>query len=213
MRADRHEALLDFLLEAVAVEGNAPFPPDVLAGLRRVVGCDVASYREWSPREQLEDSVAADEPESILRVWRAYPQVRNDDPLPGGAWDGGPLPDHQRVGRPLAISDFLSDREFRSGGLYVEICKPLGVRAVMKVFPADRRGNRCVVCVRDHQEQVHRDRPPHPRAPCPAPGTAAAQRTRAADLSGAYRFHRGGPDEATAPHATRMGRPRQGRGR
>ena len=33
MRADRHEALLDFLLEAVADEGTTPFPANVLAGM------------------------------------------------------------------------------------------------------------------------------------------------------------------------------------
>ncbi|HJZ10129.1 MAG TPA: hypothetical protein VJ283_18730 [Trebonia sp.] len=32
MRADRHEALVDFLLEAVADEGTTPFPANVLAG-------------------------------------------------------------------------------------------------------------------------------------------------------------------------------------
>lgn len=134
MRADRYEAMLDFLLEAAAVEGAETFPPHVLAGLRRVVQSETASYREWSPQEQLESSLAADEPEAIRRVWPAYPQVRHDDPLHGGAWDGGPLPDHERIGRVLTISDFISDREFRRGGLYAEICKPLGVRAVMKVF-------------------------------------------------------------------------------
>jgi DNA-binding CsgD family transcriptional regulator len=134
MRADRYEALLDFLLEAVSVEGTTPFPPQVLAGLRQVVRCDAVSYREWSPQEQLESWLAADEPEAIRRVWRAYLQVRHDDPLRGGAWDGGPLPDRERVGRALAISDFINDREFRRGGLHAEICKPLGVRAVMKVF-------------------------------------------------------------------------------
>ena len=37
MRAERREALVDFLLEAAADEGTTPFPADVLAGLRRVV--------------------------------------------------------------------------------------------------------------------------------------------------------------------------------
>jgi DNA-binding CsgD family transcriptional regulator len=134
MRPDRYEAMLDFLLEAVSDEGAAAFPPDVLAGLRRVVRCETVSYREWSPQEQLESSLAADDPEAIMQVWPAYLQVRHDDPLRGGAWDGGPLPARERLGRALAISDFLSDREFRRGGLYAEICKPLGVRAVMKVF-------------------------------------------------------------------------------
>jgi DNA-binding CsgD family transcriptional regulator len=133
-RADRHAALLDFLMQAVAVEGTAPFPAHVLGGLRRVAQCEVVSYREWSSQEQLEASLAADDPEQIFRIWTAYPQVRQYDPLHGGAQDGGPLPDRERLGRPLAISDFISDRDFRRGGLYAEICKPLGVRAVMKVF-------------------------------------------------------------------------------
>jgi DNA-binding CsgD family transcriptional regulator len=134
MRADRHEALLDFLLAAVADAGTTPFPADVLAGLRRVARCEAASYWEWSPLEELEFSLAADDPESILSVWRAYPKVRQDDPLPGGAPHGSPLPNREWLGRTLAISDFISDRQFRSGGLYAEVCKPLGVRAVLKVF-------------------------------------------------------------------------------
>jgi DNA-binding CsgD family transcriptional regulator len=134
MRADRHEALMDFLLEAVADDGTTPFPANVLAGMRRVLGCEAVSHMEWSPQELLEFSLAADDPASILPVWDAYPQVRNDDPLAGGASRGGPLPDRDWLGRALAISDFISDREFRRRGLYAEVCKPLGVRAVMKVF-------------------------------------------------------------------------------
>ena len=133
MRAD-HQALVDFLLEAVADQGTTPFPVDVLAGLRRVTRCETVCYREWSAQELLEFSLAADEPEVILPVWHAYPQVRQDDPLPGGALRGSPLPHREWFGRTLTISDFLSDREFRGGGLYAEVCKPLGVRAVMKVF-------------------------------------------------------------------------------
>ena len=99
-----------------------------------MVRCETASYYEWSPQEFLEFSLAADEPESIRPVWRAYPQVRQYDPLPCEAPHGAPLPNYEWVGQPLMISDFLSDREFRGGGLYAELCKPLGVRAVLKVF-------------------------------------------------------------------------------
>ena len=134
MRADRYEALLDFLLEAVSDEGTTPFPAHVLDGMRRVVRCETVSYREWSPEEQLELALASDEPEAIMQVWPRYRHVRHDDPLPGGARHGSPLPDREWLGQPLTISDFLSDREFRRGGLYAEMCKPFGVRAVMKVF-------------------------------------------------------------------------------
>ena len=133
-RADRHEAMLDFLLEAVSDQGTTPFPAHVLAGMRRVVRCETVSYREWSPQELLELSLAADEPEAITRVWPGYRHVRHDDPLPGGARNGSPLPDREWLGQALMISDFISDREFRCGGLYAEMCKPFGVRAVMKVY-------------------------------------------------------------------------------
>jgi len=49
-----------------------------------VVRCEAVAYREWRPQELLEFSLAADEPEAILRVWGAYPQVLQDDPLGGG---------------------------------------------------------------------------------------------------------------------------------
>ena len=134
MRADRRDALLDFLLEAVADEGTTPFPADVLAGLRTVIRCETVAHWEWSAQELLEFSFAAEEPEVILPVWDVYPQVRQDDPLPGWGPRGSPLPRREWFGRTLAISDFISDREFRRRGLYAEVCKPLGVRAVMKVF-------------------------------------------------------------------------------
>jgi DNA-binding CsgD family transcriptional regulator len=134
MRASRHQALVDFLLEAVADEGTTPFPADVLAGLRKVVRCEAVGYWEWSAQELLGFSLGADEPEVILPVWDVYPQVRQDDPLPGWAPRGSPLPHPEWFGRTLAISDFVSDREFRRRGLYAEVCKPLGVRAVMKVY-------------------------------------------------------------------------------
>jgi len=134
MAVERRQALVDFLLAAVADEGTTPFPADVLAGLRRVVRCETVSYWEWSPQDLLEFSLAADDPASILPVWRAYPQFRQDDPLTGWAPEGTPLPNREWLGRVLAITDFLGDREFRRRGLYAEVCKPLGVRAVLKVF-------------------------------------------------------------------------------
>jgi DNA-binding CsgD family transcriptional regulator len=134
MRAERREALVDFLLEAAADEGTTPFPADVLAGLRKVVRCEAVGYWEWSAQELLAFSLAADDPAQVLPVWHVYPQVRQDDPLPGWAPRGTPLPHQEWFGRTLAISDFVSDREFRRRGLYAEVCQPLGVRAVMKVY-------------------------------------------------------------------------------
>ena len=44
MRADRYEAPLDFLLEAVSDQGMTPFPAHVLAGMRRVIPCETVAY-------------------------------------------------------------------------------------------------------------------------------------------------------------------------
>ena len=140
MRADRHEALVDFLLEAVADEGTTPFPANVLAGMRRVVRCEAVSYLEWESAGAA--GVSRWPPMTRRRSCRsgdAYPQVRNDDPLAGGVPRANSLPNREWLGRPLAISDFISDREFRRRGLYAEVCKPLGVRAVRKVFLSTSR--------------------------------------------------------------------------
>jgi hypothetical protein len=163
MRTDHREALLDFLLDAVADEGITAFPVQVLASLRRVVRCAQVAYFEWRPEELLEFSLAADEPESILPVWGAYPQVRNDDPLSGGPAPGqreSLLPDPDWLGRPLAISDvnmrsvgraaFLrvwchpvwiliirwhaSPMYQRSGGLLYQIEQAVGARRSMEAL-------------------------------------------------------------------------------
>jgi hypothetical protein len=80
MRADHCEALLDFLLGAVSDQGTTPFPEHVLAGMRRVVRCEMVSSFEWSPQELLEFSLAADEPEETLRVWPVA--GAHDEPVP-----------------------------------------------------------------------------------------------------------------------------------
>ena len=133
----RYEAVLDFLDEALSVEGAEPFPEPVLGSLRQVVPCDALSYREWSPTEVLESGLAADDPAAWESVWPAYLEVRHEDPLPGGtAKNKRPceLPDGSWLGRPLSLAELLGERRFRHSGLYAEMCRPLGVRTVMKLF-------------------------------------------------------------------------------
>ena len=216
MRAERREALLDFLLEAVADDGAAAFPANVLAGMRRVVGCETVSFYEWTPQQVLEFSLAADEPEVVARVWDGYLQVRQDDPLAGGprrATDQRSLPDRAWLGRALAISDFISDREFRSGGLYAEICKPLGVRAVMKVFlPTGAATGAELVFDTTRSRFTDSDRLILQRI-VPHLGHLRRNAHARKDLPGAARFHRRRPGDAAAPVAMRTGRPGQGCGR
>ena len=171
--------------------------------LRKVVPCEAVTYREWGPQELLELSLAADDPELILPVWRVYPQVRQDDPLAGGAQQGSPLPHREWLGQALAISDFISDREFRRRGLYAEVCKPLGVRAVTKVFlPTGGATGASFVfdTIRSRFTEIDcvSDSPAHPPGPGRLRRNAHAWRTYWALIDPPQR-----PDQAAAPHATR----------
>ena len=133
MRADRHEALLDFLLEAVADEGTTPFPANVLAGMRRVVRCEAVSYREWSPQQLLESSLAA---MTRRRSCRSGAHIHRSDRMihsPVGHLMGARCPTANGSGE-LWRSPISSAIGIRRRGLYAQVCKPLGVRAVMKVF-------------------------------------------------------------------------------
>jgi hypothetical protein len=100
MRADRYEALLDFLLEAASDDRTTPSPAHVLAGLRRLVRCETVSYREWNPEKRLEFSFAADQPEEIRQVRPTYPQVRHNDPIPSSSRHGNALPDRDGPQKP-----------------------------------------------------------------------------------------------------------------
>jgi integrase len=100
MRADRREAVLDFLLEAVADESTAAFPVDVLAAMRRVVRCETVSYREWRPKEMLEFSLAADQ--RTVAILRAHLARQAADRLAWGeAWAGSGLVFACEDGSPL----------------------------------------------------------------------------------------------------------------
>src|SRR5206468_3454739 len=87
-----------------------------------------------------------------------YPQYRHEDPLPGGCPGIGPcMP--TIVGRALRLSDLVSDRAFRSSGLYAHVCRPLGVNHVMKLFLPVRNGlARSFVFDRDRRNFGDRDR-------------------------------------------------------
>ena len=211
VHADRYKTLLDFLLEAVSDEGTTPFPAHVLAGMRRVVRCETVSYREWSPQELLELSLAADEPEAVMQVWPGYRHVRRDDPLPGGARNGRP------VARPRMARPGPDDLRFHQRPRVPPpgtVCRD--VQAARRAgrdegVPANRRrGNRRAARLRHHQEQVHRHRPPRSAAAHPVPGAAAAQRARPEELPGASGFHGSSPDEAAAPDPARAGGPGPG---
>lgn len=140
-----YAGMLDLVEVAGAAESPDAFDGGAMAALRRLVPCDAVAYREWAEERGYYLRVtAADDLDERWTVWRHYQEVRNDDPLPGGAG----RPPEEVVGRPLAIADVTSHRRFRQTAVYAEQCRPLGVRDVLKLF-LPVAGNVCSAFVFD----------------------------------------------------------------
>lgn len=151
---------LDFLREAEAVTGDDPFPTRLLDRLRTLIPADAVSWHEWSfaGGGQHYCSFSAREPTDTAAVWESYPRYRHQDPLPGGCVGAG-LPSPATVGRALKFSDTLNTREFRRLDLHAEICRPLGIDYVMKLFLPNRSGVACgFVFDRSNRDFTERDR-------------------------------------------------------
>jgi DNA-binding CsgD family transcriptional regulator len=143
LRPAAYESILDVLRAAMEAESVCPCPEEVAGALRRALGCDAVSYREWTQCDgMLESSVDADDRADRVNAWRQYPTFRLQDPLPGGHDRPdvpNPPPDPAIVGRPVTIQDCISERRFRQTGLYHEVCRPFGVRDVLKLYlPCER---------------------------------------------------------------------------
>jgi DNA-binding CsgD family transcriptional regulator len=132
---------LDFLGEAEGVHGCDPFPEWLLGLLRSLVPAEAVAWREWSFEHgyRLGFAFSANAPKDTAAVWEAYPEFWHQDPLPGG-WGAADLPGPSIAGRALKFSDFLSLRELRRLDLHANICRPLGVDYVMKLFVPPRDG-------------------------------------------------------------------------
>jgi DNA-binding CsgD family transcriptional regulator len=137
--SDLRQALA-FVHEAAAVGGPDPFPPPVLALLRQIVPCAAVSWHEWRVGDgRVRIHLLSGDAERTAAVWDAYPHYRHEDPLPGGCPGVGPcMP--RIAARTIRLSDLVSNRAFRSSGLYAHVCRPLGVNHVMKLFLPVRKG-------------------------------------------------------------------------
>jgi DNA-binding CsgD family transcriptional regulator len=137
--SDLRQALA-FLHEAAAIDGPDPFPPSVLALLRDLVPCTAVSWHAWRVDDgQLRIQIASTDADHTASVWEAYPEYRNEDPLPGGCPGVGRCAP-AIVGRAIRLSDLISRSAFRGSGLYAHVCRPLGVEYVMKLFLPIRGG-------------------------------------------------------------------------
>jgi DNA-binding CsgD family transcriptional regulator len=150
---------LEFLEEAAGSTALEPFPRPVLASLRRLIPSAAAAWHEWSVAGgRYRCELSSSDPDRTLRVWEAYPHHRHEDPLAGGAPGAGAPPKHL-VGRPVKLSDVVGRRAFRRTGLYADVCRPLDVDDVMKLFLPARNGVACsLVLDRSGRDFSERDR-------------------------------------------------------
>ena len=114
------ERLLRFVADAESLDGEQPFPPELLVELARLVACDDVSYAEL-------DRVRH---RTLLYVQRHGDQ---DDTTEDDAWVWDVLEEHpvcrrQADGdfRTLKVSDFLTRRALHGSRLYEDWFRPFG---------------------------------------------------------------------------------------
>jgi len=127
-----YRGALDVLRVAHESDDGASFSREMLGALRRLVPSAIATSHEWDPVLGYRVVVDGADRTDVGPVWALYEHVGHQDPFPARP--------HRTTGRvaPLGmacrVSDILSLREFRRLDLHAEICRPLGVNHVMKLF-------------------------------------------------------------------------------
>lgn len=127
----------------------------MLAALRRLIPSTIATAQEWSPETGYRRVVDGADNADVDPVWSLYGSVIDQDPFP--ARPQGVARRVAPVGVACRFSDVLTLREFRRLDLHAEICRPLGVNHVMKLFFAT--GNTAAsFLVLDSQRRAFSDR-------------------------------------------------------
>jgi DNA-binding CsgD family transcriptional regulator len=127
----------------------------MLAALRRLIPSTIATAHEWGPTTGYRRVVDGANSADVDPVWGMYGHVIDQDPFParpqGVARRVAPL------GVACRFSDVLSLRQFHRLDLYAEICRPLGVNHVMKLFFATSEAGASFL-VLDSQKRAFSDR-------------------------------------------------------
>ena len=147
LRTSDLQAIFEFLGEAQAIDGPEPFPPPLLASLRRLIPSDWASYSELDRVGRvtildLEDPVPQQTGPGSDTYWR----LRDQHPVCHFQDETGAFP-------ALKLSDFLTRTELRRREIYWDWFHPWGIEYEMsvgldaplshtKVFVFDRIGGR-----------------------------------------------------------------------
>jgi len=130
-----YRGALDVLRVAHESDGEWPFSRDVVASLRRLIPSAISAYHEWSPEQGFRYTLDGASDADVTPYWAHYEEVLGRDPLPGKpltANGGNVAP----VGVARRISDVMTLRQFRRLDLHAEICRPLGIDHVMKLYLA-----------------------------------------------------------------------------
>ena len=132
--ASDYRGALDVLRVAHESEGPLSLSVEVMAALRRVIPSAMATYHEYEPSRGYAWALDGADDADVWPIWSRYDDVRHQDPLPAASWWGsGRL---APVGVALRFADVLSLRQLRRLELHAEICRPLGIDHVLKLFIA-----------------------------------------------------------------------------
>lgn len=140
------EQVLQFLGELASIETEEPFPPELLAELRRLVPCDCITFCELDRVRELHlgsvDFPGSDWEPTPCTYW----EIRHEHPV---------CRHHEVSGdfRALKLSDFMSRKELHASRIYADWFRPCGTEYLMtvgldsplshtKVFLFDRTGGR-----------------------------------------------------------------------
>jgi len=127
-----YRGVLDVLQIAHEADDRVPFSEDMLASLRQLIPSAIATSHEWDPALGYQHAVDGADRAEVAPLWSLYHHVSYQDPFPARP------PDVTRRVAPVGVacrfSDILSLRQFRRLDLHAEMCRPLGINHVMKLF-------------------------------------------------------------------------------
>ncbi len=127
-----YRGVLDVLRVAHEGDDGVPFSGDMLAALRRLIPSAVATSHDWDPALGHRHVVDGADRADVGPLWSLYHRVSDQDPFP--APPRGVARRVVPLGVACRFSDVLSLRQFRRLDLHAEICRPLGINDVMKLF-------------------------------------------------------------------------------
>lgn len=152
-----YRGALDVLRVAHESDDAVPFnfSRDMLAALRRLIPSAIATSREWDPTLGYRNVVDGADRADFGHVWAVYDHVIHQDPFP--ARPQGTTGLVAPLGAACRFSDILSLRQFRRLDLHAEICRPLGINHVMKLFFAVGETGASMLCL-ESQRRAFSDR-------------------------------------------------------